>query len=92
MIILGQATVPSSSTVAVFFMPPGTANTVMWQPTPVAAQVYVGQKSVTAVSGLAVPLTPVLSETYVTTGGMTYYATTGSTTAASFMFIVNTGA
>lgn len=89
-IILGQATVPSSSTVAVFTLPGGLCNFTIYQPTQPQA-VYVGTSAnVAATNGLPVPVTPLQQETYVAGRGVTYFATTGNNTASSFYYIICT--
>ena len=91
MLILGQATVPSNSTVVAFRIPPGTANTIVYQPSNPQA-VYIGPSpNVAATTGMPVPVTPVSEEQYVTSGGMAVYATTGNATASSFCYILSTG-
>jgi hypothetical protein len=91
-LILGTATVPSSSTVAVFTVPPGPANFTVYQPSagsPVT--VYLGTSSgVAATNGMPVPVTPSSPENYHGGRGATYYATTGSVTASSFCYMIST--
>ncbi len=93
MIILGQATVPSNSTVNVYTIPPGTVNTTVFQPSAGApATVYIGTTAnVSATNGMPVPVTPTNSESYVSTPGVKIYATTGSATASSFSYIISQG-
>jgi hypothetical protein len=89
-VILGSATVPSSTTVAVFSLPPGYSNFTVYQPTQ-AQPVYIGPGSaVTAVNGMPVPNTPLNQETYTGSAGATIYATTGNATASSFSYIICT--
>ena len=89
-VILGQATVPSSSTVAVFTLPAGLCNFTLYQPTNPQA-VYVGTSpAVASTNGMPVPVTPLQQETYVAGRGVTYYATTGNGTASSFCFMIST--
>ena len=89
-IIVGQATVPSSSTVAAFVLPSGLCNFTIYQPTQAQA-VYVGTSAnVAATNGLPVPVTPLAQETYVAGKGVTWYATTGNGTASSFQYIICT--
>lgn len=90
-VILGLATVPSSSTVAVFTLPAAQCTFTVYQPTPAAATVYLGTSAgVAATNGLPVPVTPTSEESYTGSRGVTYYATTGSVTAASFCFLIST--
>lgn len=90
-IILGQATVPGNATIAAFSIPPGTANTTVYQMTSPQA-VYIGTSAgVSAVNGMQVPVTPTTPFGYVTSGGATVYATTGNATASSFSYIIVTG-
>ena len=88
-IIVGQATVPSSTTVAVFHLPPGYSNMTLYQ---AATQpVYVGtSNTVSATNGMPVPNTPLNQETYTGSAGATIYATTGNATASSFSYIIST--
>lgn len=89
-LIIGKATVPSSSTVAVFFMPPGYSNMTLYQQTQAQA-VYVGTSAhVAATSGMPVSNTPVNTETYIGSAGAMMYATTGNGTASSFNYILST--
>ena len=89
-VIIGSATVPSSNTVPVFTLPAGLCNFTIYQPTQAQA-VYVGTSAnVTAANGLPVPVTPLQQETYVAGKGVTYFATTGNNTAASFQYMICT--
>jgi hypothetical protein len=90
-VILGLATVPSSSTVTVFTLPAGLCNFFVFQPTPATATVYLGTSpGVAATNGMPVPVTPLQEETYVAGKGVTYYATTGNATASSFCYLIST--
>ena len=44
----------------------------------------------TSTNGMPVPTTPLVQESYNSTAGVTYYATTGNNTAASFQYIICT--
>jgi len=89
-IILGSATVPSSSTVVAFRLPSGLCNFMLYQPTQ-AQVVYVGTSAnVSATNGMPVPVTPLGQEAYHFNNGVTYYATTGNATASSFQYIIST--
>ena len=90
MIILGNATVPANSTVAVFSLPPGYANFTVYQPTTPQA-VYIGTSNrVTVSNGLLVPNTPLSTETFTGSVGTVVYATTGNATASTFNYILST--
>jgi hypothetical protein len=89
-VILGQATVPSSSTVPAFTLPGGLCNFTVFQPTG-PQPVYLGTSpNVSAANGMPVPVTPLSQECYNTVKGVTYYATTGSVTASTFHYIIST--
>jgi hypothetical protein len=91
-VTMGQATVPSNSTVQVFILPPGTVNTTLWQPTPASTTVYLGTSvRVSAANGLLLTATPLNSESYVTSRGTPVFATTGNATGTSFMYIISGG-
>src|SRR5208282_1520391 len=67
-VILGQATVPASTTVPVFTVPPGLSNVTCYQVTQPQA-VYLGTgPGVTATTGMLVPVTPFVQEAYVASG------------------------
>lgn len=90
-IIMGSVTVPGSATIPVFLLPTGLSNFTVYQ-TGSPPQVYVGSSTaLTAANGLPVPVTPVVTESYNSTGGgKLFYATTGSTLPSSFQFIIST--
>lgn len=89
-VIIGSATVPSSSTVAAFNLPPGYSNFTIYQPSGRPA-VYAGTStSVSSANGMPVPNTPLNQETYTGSAGAMIYATTGSTVASSFSYIIST--
>lgn len=92
-IIVGQFAVPGGATVAAFLLPTGLSNFCVFQPTSGnAVPVYVGNSSsVSSSNGIQVPVTPFNSESYNSTaGGKVFWATTGSSTASSFSFIIST--
>jgi hypothetical protein len=90
--VMGQATVPSNSTVQVFILPPGTVNTTFWQPTPATTQIFLGTSpNVTTVNGMLLTVTPVNAESYVSSRGTPVYATTGNATGSSFQYIISGG-
>ncbi len=87
---MGSATVPSSSTVAVYFLPPGYVNVCTYQVSQPQA-VYKGTSPhVSATSGLMVPSTPMNTDAYVGSAGVMVYATTGNATASSFSYLIST--
>jgi hypothetical protein len=89
-VIVGSATVPSNSTVAVFSLPPGYSNSVIYQVNNPQA-VYIGTSPrVSPVNGMPVPVTPLNQETYTGSANATIYATTGNATASSFSYIIST--
>lgn len=89
-LILGMATVPSNSTVAVFALPPGYSNITVYQIS--GPQVYKGTSTrVSATNGLPVPNTPLSEESYVGSAGATMYATTGGAAASFYYIISSTG-
>ncbi len=89
-VITGLATVPSGSTVPVFTLPAGLCNFLVFQPSN-PQSIYLGTSvNVSASSGMAVPTTPLTEETYVRGAGVTYYATTGNSTASSFCYLIST--
>ena len=89
-VILGSATVPASSTVAVFTLPAGLCNFTVYQTTN-PQTVYIGPgTAVSSTNGMPVPVTPLAQETYVAGRGVTYYATTGNNTASSFQYMIST--
>lgn len=91
-ILMGNATIPSNSTVQVFILPPGTVNTVMFQPLPAATTVYVGTSvNVSSKNGMLLTATPVNMESYISSSGTPVWATTGGATAASFQYLISGG-
>ena len=89
-IVVGTATVPSNSTVAVFSFPPGYANHCIYQVSQ-PQSVYIGTSPrVSATNGMPVPVTPANLETLTGSAGATIYATTGNATASSFSYIFST--
>lgn len=96
MIICGQATVPSNSTVNVFTIPPGTVSTIVFQPQWIAATVqtvYLGSSpNVSATNGMPVPVTAMNMDGYVSGSQVKIWATTGNGTASSFSYLISTGA
>lgn len=92
MLIMGNATVPSSKTVPIFSLPPGTAGTLFYTPNPQVTTIYIGTSpNVSSTTGTAISNTPTWMENYVTGKGVTYYATTGNATGSSVQFLLSTG-
>jgi len=89
-IITGSATVPASSTTAVFFLPPGYCNMTLFLGAS-TQNVWVGTSAhVASTNGMLVPPTPLSTETFVGSAGAMMYATTGNATASSFSYILST--
>lgn len=92
MLTMGQATVPSSSTVQALIIPAGTVGTIWFQPTPASTPVFVGTSpNVTPTNGLQIPVTPTWTEGFITSKATPIYATTGNTIASSFQYLISTG-
>lgn len=91
-IAMGQVPVPGNATIPVFLLPTGLANFLVFQPNGTAATIYVGSgPNLSKANGLPVPPNPVNVESYNSTaGGRQFYATTGSSTASTFQFIIST--
>ncbi len=90
-IIMGNAVVPGSATTAVFVLPTGLSNFTVYQPSGGTA-VFVGTSpNVSNVNGLQVPVSPSNTDSYNSSGGgKPVYATTGTTVASSFQYIIST--
>lgn len=87
--VMGTVTVPGSSTVAAFVVPPGYCNVTFYQPTQAQA-VYLGTSSrVSATSGMLLTASPASTDSVLGTGGVTWYATTGNNTAATFCYLIS---
>lgn len=89
--VMGTVTVPGSSTVAAFIVPPGYFNMTVYQPSQ-AQQVFVGTSSrVSTSNGMPITSTPISCDGVLGTGGpTTYFATTGNSTAATFCYMIAT--
>ena len=86
---MGQATVPASSTVAVFTVPPSSCAVTFYNLS--AATVYLGTSTaVTTSSGLQCHSIPTSFTTFVGGRGTVFYGTTGSSTAASVNYLIVT--
>ncbi len=84
-IIMGNATVPASSTVAIFTVPP------FYNVNPSTASAYVGTSTVvTSANGLICHSIPVSFQTFMGSKGATFYATTGGAVATSVNYIIAT--
>ena len=91
-VVMGNATVPSSNTVALFQVPPGLSNVTIFNNNTAATNVYLGtSKSVSASNGLVCHSLPTNFNGYVGSAGCTIYATTGGAVASSLNYIVSTG-
>ena len=90
-IIMGNVNVPGNSTIPVFLLPTGLSNFTVFQGSG-GTPVYVGSSvRVSAANGLNIPVSPANVESYNSTaGGQQFYATTGSSTASSFQYIIST--
>jgi hypothetical protein len=86
--VMATVTVPGNSTVPAFTAPPGYCNITLYQPSQ-AQQVFVGAGKVSSTNGLPLAPTPINTETYVGSGGTTFFATTGNATAATFCYLLS---
>ena len=89
--IMGNATVPASSTVAIFTVPPSFCSVTFYNVNPSTASAYVGTStSVTTTTGLICHSIPVSFQTFMGSKGATFYATTGGAVATSVNYIIAT--
>ena len=90
-LVMGTASVPGNSTVAVFTVPPGYCNVMFYQPSQAQSVVVGTSMRLTPTNGmlLATTGTPSNTEAYVGSGGATWYATTGNGTAATFCYLIS---
>lgn len=90
MYIMGQATVPTASTVALFTVPPSLCNVTFWSVS--AVPVYIGTSTaVTTANGLVCHSIPTSFMTYIGSKGAVFYGVnTNATTVASVQFILVT--
>lgn len=87
--VMGTVNVPGNSTVTAFIVPPGYNNVTIYQVTQ-AQGVFVGNTNkVSATNGMPVPVTPLSTEQYSGSAGLTYFATTGNATAATFSYLIS---
>jgi hypothetical protein len=92
-VVMGNATVPSSNTVAAFTVPPGLSNVTIFNNNTAATNVYVGTSvKVSSSNGLVCHSLPTSFNAYPGSAGCTIYATTGGATASSLNYIISTGA
>jgi hypothetical protein len=90
-IIAGQATVPASSTVALFTVPPSYCSVTFYNINTAATSVYIGtSKLVSSANGLVCHSIPVSFNTYMGSSGGTFYATTGGAVASSVNYLIAT--
>ena len=90
-LIMGNATVPASSTVAIFTVPPSFCSVTFYNVNPSTASAYIGTStSVTSTNGLVCHSIPVSFQTFMGSKGATFYSTTGGAVATSVNFIVVT--
>lgn len=87
--VMGNATVPASSTVPVFTIPPSYCSVTFYNLS--AAAVYLGTSSAgTTVNGFQCHSIPTTFQTFAGGRGAQFWGTTGSATAASIQFILVT--
>lgn len=88
--IMGNATVPASSTVPVFTVPPSYCSVTFYNIN-TAAAVYLGTNSAgTTTNGFQCHSIPTSFQTFIGSKGGTFWGTTGSATASSVQFIIVT--
>ena len=87
--VMGQATAPTSATVALFTLPAGLCNCTFWNVT--GGTVYIGTSiAVTATNGLQCHSIPTNFFTYVSTRGATLYGANVSGTGAAVNYMIVT--
>ena len=87
--VLGQVTVSGGSVQQLFRVPASLCNVTFWNNTP-AATVYVGTSTaVTALNGLVCHSIPTSFNSYVSSGGATFYGTV-TTGPATLSYIIVT--
>jgi hypothetical protein len=87
--VMGTVTVPGNATVPAFTAPPGYCNLFFYQPSQ-AQSVFLGSSTkVSSTNGLTVTPTPTNTETVVGSSGLTFFATTGNATAATFCYLIS---
>jgi len=86
---MGQATVPTNSTVPLFTVPSGLCNVTFWNVS--TPNIYVGTStSVTTTNGLQCHSIPTNFFTYVGSKGSTFYGANPSGSAGSVNFVIVT--
>jgi hypothetical protein len=89
--IMGNATVPASSTVAIFTVPPSYCAVTFYNTNAAATSAYIGTSTaVSSANGLICHSIPVSFQTFMGSKGATFYATSGGATATSVNFIIAT--
>jgi hypothetical protein len=87
--VMGQVTVTTPNTQALFRLPAGLCNVTFWNNTPTAS-VYVGTSTaVTAANGLVCHSIPTNFYQYVSSGGAQFYGTV-ATGPATISYIIVT--
>ncbi len=87
--VMGQATAPSTNTVALFTVPAGLCNVTFWNVS--TPNVYVGTSTaVTATNGLVCHSIPTSFMNYVSSKGATFYGANTSATGGVVNYIIVT--
>ena len=87
--VMGQATVPSASTVKLFTIPSGLCNATFWNVS--TPNIYVGTSSaVTAVNGLVCHSIPTSFSNYVSSSGATFWGANTSATGGIVNYVIVT--
>lgn len=90
---MGQATVPASSTVAIFTIPPSLCTVTFYNINTAATNAYIGSSTnVSSTNGLVCHSIPVSFQTFIGSKAATFYATSGGATATSVNYIIATDA
>ena len=88
---MGQATVPASSTVPIFTVPPSYCSVTFYNINTAATSAYIGTStSVTTTNGMVCHSIPVSFQAFIGSKGATFYATSGGATATSVNYIIST--
>jgi hypothetical protein len=88
-IFMGQATVPASSTVPIFTIPPGPTSVTFYNVSGATVFCAVSPTFPTA-TALNLHTVPVTFQAFVSSKGATIYGTTGGTAVASVNYIMDT--